>query len=73
MDAGVRSYASVTVWVCACEFKVITPSGLSHSGQVEAVYPDFPTHYHITSLCHLFFPLTFLSLPSLSLSQPAII
>lgn len=58
----------VHMWVWLCEFKVITPSGLSHSGWGEAAYPDFLTHYHITSLCHPFFPLTFLSLPSLSLS-----
>lgn len=50
---------------CACEreLKVITPSGLSHPGRGEAARPHFLTHYHITSLCHPLFPLTFLSLP----------
>lgn len=68
MDVSVRR---MTVWVRACEFKVITPPGLSHSGRGEVAYPDFLTHYHITSLCHRSFPLTFLSLalsPSRSLS-----
>lgn len=74
MDACVRSYVSAAVWVCTCEFKVITPSGLSHSGRGgEVAYPDFLTHYHITSLCHPFSSLTFLSLPLPTLSQPAII
>lgn len=71
MDVSVRLCKSVTMWVCAYEFKVITPSELSHSGWGEAVYPDSLTHYHITSLCHPFFPLTFLSLPPLP--QPAIV
>lgn len=57
----------MTVWVYACDFKVITPPWLSHSGRGEVTYPDFLTHYHITSPCHPFFPLTFLSL-ALSLS-----
>lgn len=61
-------------WMLVCihmwvfEFKVITPSGLSQSGQGEAAHPDLLTHYHITPLrvTHPspFFPLTFLS-PSL--------
>lgn len=59
----------VTVWVRACDFKVITPPRLSRSGRGEVTYPDFLTHYHITSPCHPFFPLTFLSLaPAHSLS-----
>lgn len=60
---------------CACELKVITPSGLSHPGRGEAARPHFLTHYHITSPCHPLFPLTFLSLPlpPLPLSQPAIV
>lgn len=52
----------MTVWVCVCDFKVITPPWLSHSGWGEVAYPEFLTHYRITSPCHPFFPLTFLSL-----------
>lgn len=67
MDAGVCSYASGTVWVFVSEFKVITPLGLSRSGQGEAAHPDLLTHYHITSPSNPSFLLTFLSL-SLSYS-----
>lgn len=76
MDVSVCPHASVIARVGVCEFKVITPSGLSHSGRGEAPYPDLLTHYHITSLCHLFFP-SHLPRHSLSLSlplfQPAIV
>lgn len=64
MGVSVRPDASVTVWVWECEFKVITPSELSHSGWGEAAYPDFLTHYlSVSSLLPSHLPVTSPSLP----------
>lgn len=65
MDVSLCSSVSVTAQVFGREFKVITPPGLSDSGQGEAVYPDLLTHHIFSFLLpsHLSVMLSFLLHP----------
>lgn len=58
MDVSLCSSASVTAQVFGHEFKVITPPGLSHWGQGEAVYPDLLTHHIFPFLLPSHLPVT---------------
>ena len=71
MDVSVRSHDCVGLRA-RVHLRLSHLQGCHTQDGGEVAYPDFLTHYHITSVCHPFFPLTFLS-PARALSQPAIV